>query len=81
LTAIDHHRNGGRRATLLHFTLRPLYTFVHRYLIRLGFLDSLAGFVISVMEANGVFLKYIKLYEKQHKLMRFPEYRHAIVIV
>lgn len=72
LTAIDHNRN-GRRATLLHVTLRPLYTFMHRYLIRLGFLDGLAGFVISVMEAHCVFMKYLKLYEIQHKLMRFPD--------
>jgi len=72
LTALDHNR-AGRRAGLLHFTLRPLYTFVHRYLIRLGFLDGLPGFVISVMEAHCVFLKYIKLYEIQRKLRRFEE--------
>ena len=70
LTAADHDRT-GRRATLIHFTLRPLYTFLHRYLVRLGFLDGLPGFVISVMEAHCVFLKYIKLYEIQKKLRRF----------
>lgn len=69
LTAIDHNRN-GRRATFLHFTLRPLYTFLHRYLVRLGILDGLPGFVISAMEAHCVFLKYIKLYEIQHRLQR-----------
>ncbi|HLO27252.1 MAG TPA: glycosyltransferase family 2 protein [Geobacteraceae bacterium] len=72
LTAIDHNRS-GRRATFLHFTVRPLYTFLHRYLIRLGFLDGLPGFVISVMEAHCVFLKYIKLYEIQNKLSRFRD--------
>ncbi len=69
LTAIDHNRT-GRRATILHFTLRPLYTFLHRYLVRLGFLDGLPGFVISVMEAHCVFMKYLKLYEIQRKLRR-----------
>lgn len=69
LTAIDHNRT-GRRATLAHFTLRPLYAFFHRYLVRLGFLDGLAGFVISVMEAHCVFMKYVKLYEIQQKLRR-----------
>lgn len=72
LTAIDHNKS-GRRATILHFTLRPLYTFLHRYIARLGFMDALPGFVISVMEAHCVFLKYIKLYEIQKKLRRFPE--------
>lgn len=69
LTAIDHNRT-GRRATLVHFTLRPLYSFFHRYLVRFGFLDGLAGFVISVMEAHCVFMKYVKLYEIQQKLRR-----------
>jgi glycosyltransferase involved in cell wall biosynthesis len=71
-TARDHFKS-GRKATLIHFTIRPLYTFFDRYLIRLGILDGLAGYVISVMEAYGVFLKYLKLYEMQKKLMRFTE--------
>lgn len=72
LTSIDHNRN-GRKATLLHVTLRPLHAFMSRYFIRLGFLDGLAGFTICVMEAHCVFMKYMKLYETQHRLMRFPE--------
>jgi glycosyltransferase involved in cell wall biosynthesis len=71
-TARDH-LTSGRKSTLIHFTLRPLFTFFDRYLIRLGILDGLAGYVISVMEAYGVFLKYLKLYEMQRKLMRFPD--------
>jgi len=71
-TARDHFRT-GRRSTLVHFTLRPLFTFFDRYLIRLGILDGLPGYVISVMEAYGVFLKYLKLYEMQRRLMRFPD--------
>lgn len=72
LTAIDHNRT-GRRSTWVHFTLRPFYTFLHRYIARLGFLDGLPGFVISVMESHCVFMKYIKLYEIQKKLTRFQE--------
>ena len=72
LTAQDHFGT-GRRATVIHFTLRPLYAFLYRYLVRLGFLDGLPGFVISVMEAHCVFMKYVKLYELQKKLMRFPD--------
>lgn len=71
-TARDHFKT-GRKSTVIHFTLRPLFTFFDRYFIRLGILDGLAGYVISVMEAYGVFLKYLKLYEMQKKLMRFPE--------
>ncbi len=71
LTAEDHFRN-NRRARIIDFTLRPLYAFLYRYVVRLGILDGIAGFTISVMESHAVFLKYIKLYEIQKKLWRFP---------
>jgi glycosyltransferase involved in cell wall biosynthesis len=69
LTAEDHFRN-GRRATIAHFTVRPLWSFFHRYLLRLGMLDGLPGFIICVMEAHYVFMKYVKLLEIQRKLRR-----------
>ena len=72
LTAADHFKN-GRRARVVDFTLRPLYAFLYRYFVRLGIADGIAGFTISVMEAHAVFLKYIKLYEIQNKLWRFPK--------
>jgi glycosyltransferase involved in cell wall biosynthesis len=70
LTAQDHFRN-GRKARLTDITVRPLYAFIYRYLFRLGVLDGLAGFSISVMESHAVFLKYLKLYELQNRLGRF----------
>ena len=72
LTASDHYKN-GRRARIIDFTLRPLYAFLYRYIVRLGIADGIAGFTISVMEAHTVFLKYIKLYEIQNKLWRFTK--------
>jgi len=71
LTAADHYKN-GRRPRVIDFTLRPVYAFLYRYFIRLGFLDGIPGFTISVMEAHAVFLKYVKLYEIAHNLGRFP---------
>ena len=71
LTSEDHYKN-GRRARLIDVTFRPLYAFLYRYLVRLGIADGIPGFTISVMEAHAVFLKYIKLYEIQNKLWRFP---------
>ncbi len=72
LTAADHFKN-GRRARVIDFTLRPLYAFLYRYFFRLGIADGIAGFTISVMEAHAVFMKYIKLYEIQNNLRRFPD--------
>lgn len=71
LTARDHYKN-GRRARIIDVTLRPLYAFLYRYIVRLGIADGIAGFTISVMEAHAVFMKYIKLYEIQNRLRRFP---------
>ena len=70
LTAEDHFKN-GRKARVIDFTLRPLYAFLYRYLIRLGIADGIAGFTISVMEAHAVFMKYVKLYELERRLGRF----------
>jgi glycosyltransferase involved in cell wall biosynthesis len=72
LTAFDHFRN-GKRAGFIDFTLRPVYAFLYRYLVRMGFLDGLPGFAISVMESHAVFMKYMKLYELQRNLKRFSK--------
>lgn len=72
LTALDHFRN-GKRARLIDVTLRPVYAFLYRYLVRLGILDGLPGFTISIMESHAVFMKYMKLYELQNDLKRFRD--------
>jgi hypothetical protein len=40
-----------------------VWMFIKTYLIEKGFLDGFDGFVISVMNAGGSFLKYAKLRE------------------
>ena len=64
MSAADYFEN-GRRAKWHHVSVRPATTFFQRYFIRLGFLDGVQGFVISVMGAIGTFLKYMRLYEIQ----------------
>lgn len=53
----------GKEAKWYHFTLRPIYTFLYKYFIRLGVLDGFYGFIISVMGAIGTFAKYMFLKE------------------
>lgn len=40
-----------------------LWSFTRSYLLKRGFLDGYAGFLISAYNAQSVFWKYIKLYE------------------
>lgn len=53
----------GKRAKWHHYMIRPFYTFLYRFFFRLGFLDGIHGFVISVMGAIGTFAKYMFLKE------------------
>lgn len=51
----------GRKATVFHIALNPLFTFIRKYLLHLGFLDGYYGFVISVISAKANYWKYSKL--------------------
>ncbi len=66
LSAGDQFRR-GRRASWHQYTVRPLYTFLYRYVVRLGVLDGVPGLVVSAMGAVGTFLKYLRLYELQRE--------------
>jgi len=54
-----------RRYGVHHTVFRPLYTFFHMYIIRLGFLDGYFGFMLSILYSFYTFSKYIKLREFQ----------------
>lgn len=53
----------GKKAPFWKIIFNPTWAFFKAYLLRLGFLDGINGFVISVQTANITFLKYIKLRE------------------
>ncbi|NCA82480.1 MAG: glycosyltransferase family 2 protein [Opitutae bacterium] len=50
--------------------IRPPWRFCKSYLVKRGFLDGRQGFIIALMSAFGVFVKYAKLMELwiQHRL-------------
>lgn len=56
-------RARGRRGGLLPLLLHPPGKFLRMYLLRLGFLDGAAGFLVAVLGSYYVFLKYAKLWE------------------
>lgn len=53
----------GRGGAMLHMLLNPVGRFLKMYLLRLGFLDGAAGFVLAVLSSYYVFVKYAKLWE------------------
>jgi glycosyltransferase involved in cell wall biosynthesis len=52
----------GHASNPFSAVLRGLAKFVKMYVLKLGFLDGLTGFVLCLNSAYGVYLKYIKLW-------------------
>jgi len=50
------------RPNLYHFLCRPLYRFLHQYIIRLGFLDGKEGFILCYVHGFSVFKRYAQLW-------------------
>ena len=64
----------GKRCYWWTPILHSLWTFLTTYLFRLGFLEGFDGFVISLMNSGGSFMKYAKLKElldiKEEQVMK-----------
>ncbi len=52
----------GKRARFTDITLRPLFTFVKMYFIKLGFMDGVPGLIICVLSAFHTYTKYDRLF-------------------
>ncbi len=61
--AAEQMRENGRTAGILDLLFRPPAVFLKKYVLQVGFLDGTPGFVISVMTAYGMFLRYSYLRE------------------
>jgi glycosyltransferase involved in cell wall biosynthesis len=56
-------RERGKRFSLLKLVYKPWVKFFECYLVKLGFLDGLPGFIIAVGAAYSIFLRHAKLWE------------------
>lgn len=54
----------GKKSSILMAILRGVSKFFKMYLLKKGFLDGKEGLVLAIMSSFGVFLKYLKLWEK-----------------
>jgi glycosyltransferase involved in cell wall biosynthesis len=50
----------GKHATVFELLLRPVFMFLRMYVIRLGFLDGMEGFLLALFSGQYVFAKYAK---------------------
>ena len=48
---------------VIDLLFRPFFRFFKGYILRLGFLDGMPGFIIAVTNGYGAFIKYAKLWE------------------
>jgi glycosyltransferase involved in cell wall biosynthesis len=52
----------GRKASFWNLSTRPFFRFFKMYIIRQGFLDGKAGFLLCMLASYSVFAKYMKLW-------------------
>jgi glycosyltransferase involved in cell wall biosynthesis len=60
--AAEEMRAAGRSSSILHLMVHPAAAFLRNYILKRGFMDGAAGFVISAMNSYYVFLKFAKLW-------------------
>jgi (heptosyl)LPS beta-1,4-glucosyltransferase len=80
VTSIDHYTTlaaeewftEGRRTNLFEAAMHPPAAFLRNFVMRRGFRDGTAGFLISILNSYYVFLKVLKLWELQRGLRPFP---------
>ncbi|MEK6744581.1 MAG: glycosyltransferase family 2 protein [Nitrospirota bacterium] len=56
------------KTTWFNIVFRPVFTFIFKYIIRLGFLDGKHGLMINLFHAYYVFAKYAKAWEYSKKV-------------
>jgi glycosyltransferase involved in cell wall biosynthesis len=64
LAAEEMHKK-GERASATSLLISPAVGFIRSYLLRLGFLDGIAGLAIAYFAAHYAFLKQVKLWEME----------------
>jgi glycosyltransferase involved in cell wall biosynthesis len=71
--AADDMFESGRRATALDLIVHPPAAFLRNYILKGGAGEGTAGFIVSAMNAGYVFLKYAKLWQREHAASRPPD--------
>lgn len=60
----------GKRVTVAGVALRPLWTFLRKYLLQRGFLDGGHGLLLAIQSSHYTFTKYFALWVAQQRRQR-----------
>jgi glycosyltransferase involved in cell wall biosynthesis len=66
LGALKLHKS-GKKFSLFKLITKSMSKFMETFFLKRGFLDGMAGFIISISAAYSVFLKWSKLWEIEQK--------------
>ena len=65
LAAKEIRKNSGSPG-LFSITVKPVFTFMKMFFLRLGFLDGTHGLILAVLYSYYTFLKYVRAWEKPY---------------
>ncbi len=68
LWSAQDHLDKTPRVGWFHLWGKPLFRFFKHFVLQKGFLDGKVGFIISIIMAWGVFLRYVRIKEIRLKL-------------
>lgn len=58
----------GKKSSILQWIVHPFATFWKAFLLKAGWKEGSAGLLLALIAALSVFLKYVRLWLKQHQL-------------
>ncbi len=67
----------GSQPTLVAVIFRPIARFLKFYVSKRGYREGLAGFIVAMIEAYAVLLKYAKLWEDVNELSKHTPDEHS----
>jgi glycosyltransferase involved in cell wall biosynthesis len=65
--AANDLKEKGRVFHLTDLIIRPIVIFIKMYIIKMGFLDGIQGFILAIFSSAYVFTKYSKFWELTRK--------------
>ena len=74
----DKLQRRGVRGSMVKALTHGLWTFLHIYIIKMGFLDGWAGFIIALGNFEGTFYRYAKLTERESGWEHPPNDKESI---